>query len=148
MKIRIAVVVMVFFEGRILIGKKRSDSSKSFAGKWHIPGGDLKSGEKLLTGACREISEETGLKIDSKKIRQIDVIGFLKPDQDEFVNILWLYTKLEAKTEKERAAILNAKPNGDLEAIKWILPKDIFCELDILSLSRMPTSAKVLLEKI
>ncbi len=58
-----AVVAIINYEGKILVGKKRTDSKKFIAGKWHIPGGHINKGESDEVALKREMKEETGLEI-------------------------------------------------------------------------------------
>ena len=49
---------MIFREGKVLIGKRKSKLGK---GEWGFPGGHLEHGETLIGCAIRETKEETGL---------------------------------------------------------------------------------------
>lgn len=51
---------MVFRDGKILIGKRKSILGQ---GEWGFPGGHLEAGEALTACAMRETREETGMEI-------------------------------------------------------------------------------------
>lgn len=55
---QVGVAVVVFHEGKILLGKRRGGHR---AGLWSCPGGHLEFGEEVLSCAARELKEETGL---------------------------------------------------------------------------------------
>ena len=59
-----AVVAVVNYKGKILLGKKRSDSHKFLAGQWHIPGETIEKGETDEQALKRGIREEAGLEIE------------------------------------------------------------------------------------
>lgn len=58
-----AVVAVINFNGKILIGKKRSDSPRFLAGKWHIPGETVRPNESDEEALKRGMREKTGLEI-------------------------------------------------------------------------------------
>lgn len=58
-----ALIAIVNFNGKILVGKKRSDSSKFFAGEWHVPGETTEGNESDEQALIRGIKEEVGLNI-------------------------------------------------------------------------------------
>lgn len=41
------------------------------AGEWSLPGGGLRRGESAVDGACREVSEELGISIAAKQLREL-----------------------------------------------------------------------------
>jgi len=51
------------YKGKILIGKKRSDSPKFFAGMWHIPGETKNEDEDDSSALIRGAKEEVSLNI-------------------------------------------------------------------------------------
>ena len=57
---RVGIGVMVFRDGKVLIGKRKS---KLGEGEWSFPGGHLESGESFVECAVRETREESGIEI-------------------------------------------------------------------------------------
>ena len=64
---RRAVIAIVCYEGKYLIGRKRADSSKFLAGQWHIIGENLEDGESDISALVRGIQEEAGINISVGK---------------------------------------------------------------------------------
>jgi len=65
--------VMLFKEGKILLGRRHADPEKADSelngeGTWTMPGGKLHFGESFEEGAAREVREETGIKIRNAKV--------------------------------------------------------------------------------
>lgn len=57
--------VALMHDQHMLMGKRRDN------GKWTHPGGHLEAGESPLDGACRELSEESGIKVDKKDLHHL-----------------------------------------------------------------------------
>lgn len=73
-KIVVGVGVFIKENDKVLLVKRSREPGK---GKWAIPGGRLRFGEKIRDAAIREIEEETGLKVEITKL--IDVVDvFIK----------------------------------------------------------------------
>ena len=56
----------------------------SWRNEWFLPGGGLKKNENYLQAVCREVKEELGLKLDSKKLKEFCVLpgkNKLRPGQ-------------------------------------------------------------------
>src|ERR1035437_657324 len=49
-------------------------STRNFSGRWQFAGGKLEPSERPKDGAVREVAEETGLVIDTERLRQIGCI--------------------------------------------------------------------------
>lgn len=69
-KVGVGFGVMLFKNGKILLGKRHDDSEKASslldgASKWTMPGGKLHPAETFEDGAKREVLEETGIKLKS-----------------------------------------------------------------------------------
>jgi 8-oxo-dGTP diphosphatase len=91
----IGVGVMISNNNRILLGKRHGDPEKADSelhgeSSWTMPGGKLHFGEILKDAACREVFEETGIKIDSENLKIISVTDDIIEDA-HFVTIGFLY---------------------------------------------------------
>lgn len=82
-KIKACVGVMVFKDGKILMGKRRGSHGN---GEYSFTGGHLEYGESLEICVRRETEEESGIKI--KNIKFLSVANILKHEnrQDILVN--------------------------------------------------------------
>lgn len=63
-KIRIGLGIMIFRDGKILLGKRKNITGH---GEYCFPGGGLEYMESFVEGALREISEETGLEVENMR---------------------------------------------------------------------------------
>ncbi len=73
-KVGVGFGVMLFKDGKILLGKRHEDSNKADSelhgeGTWTMPGGKLEYQESFEDGAKREVLEETSI-----KLKKVDVI--------------------------------------------------------------------------
>ncbi|MEK6826853.1 MAG: NUDIX domain-containing protein [Nanoarchaeota archaeon] len=98
------VVAIINYNGKILLGKKRSDSKKFVAGKWHVPGETIEFGEDDKTALIRGMREEIGI--------EIFVGDYIGTNLSKTNKILRWY-ECFAQTDKVKAG-------SDLEDIKWI----------------------------
>ncbi|MFA5070101.1 MAG: NUDIX domain-containing protein [Patescibacteria group bacterium] len=72
-KVGVGFGVMLFNNGKILLGRRNADPNKAdselhLEGTWTMPGGKLEYGESFEDGAKREVYEETGLKLNEMKV--------------------------------------------------------------------------------
>lgn len=72
-KVGVGFGVMLFKDGKILLGKRHVDPDKADSelhgeGTWTMPGGKLEYGESFEEGAKREVSEETGIQLNESKV--------------------------------------------------------------------------------
>lgn len=65
---RVGVGVMVMKEGKVLIGKRKSDFAD---GEWAWPGGKLDYMESIIECAKRETREETGMEIENVRFLRL-----------------------------------------------------------------------------
>jgi 8-oxo-dGTP diphosphatase len=66
--IRVGIGVMIFKDGRILMGKRRGSHG---AGEYAWPGGHLEYMEAIEECARREVREETGMEIDNVRFLRL-----------------------------------------------------------------------------
>lgn len=108
--IKDVVVAVIYHNNLVAIGKKRSDSTKALAGKWHIPGGNINDYEPDHLALKREALEELGLEITVR-----DYIG--------------RSTSLTGKRVRwyechSPSPIL--RPSDDLEDAKWVTLREAY----------------------
>ncbi len=66
-------VMILNKEGKVLLGKRHEDAHKADSelkgeGTWTMPGGKLHFQESFEEGAKREVTEETGMKLNNIKV--------------------------------------------------------------------------------
>ncbi len=61
---RAARAFLVDHEGRVLLFRGHDPARPEAGWWWFTPGGGIEDGESIETCACREVFEETGLRID------------------------------------------------------------------------------------
>jgi 8-oxo-dGTP diphosphatase len=74
--VKVGVGVMIFKEGKVLIGKRRGGTG---AGAWAWPGGKLEFMESVTECAKRETREEAGIEIGN--IRFLRYLNFKEDDR-------------------------------------------------------------------
>ena len=79
---------IILIDDKVLIIKRKSEPNK---GKWSIPGGVIKLGEKIEEGLKREVFEETGLTVEINNL--IDIIE--KVFKDDNGRIIYHYVILD-----------------------------------------------------
>ena len=87
-------------------------------GEWSIPGGKVEWGEPVQTALKREVTEETGLKIELAGL--IDIVDSFIPDdagKTAYHHVLLDYAA--------RALSGRAQPGDDVQEVKWILRENL-----------------------
>jgi len=123
----VAVSGIVNYNGKILIGKKRSDSEKFLAGCWHIPGETIEKNESDETALKRGFMQEANLEIKVGKY----ICSSLTPTSKK--EIKWY----ECFSETDKVI-----PGSDLEYVEWVLKKDVVYYCDKKAVSLWPQEIK------
>lgn len=100
-KVGVGLGVMILKDERVLLGKRHPDPQKADSalhgeGNWTMPGGKMDFGESFEEACFRETLEETGVKINKKKIRFISLTNDIVSDA-HFVTIGFLCQDFEGK---------------------------------------------------
>ncbi len=109
-------------EGKILVMKRSPEGKGVNHGKWSLPGGGLDENENPLTGAKREIREETNLEITNLEVfgvnfrrnneKPIIIIGYKGNVTNNIeVKLNWEHTEYKFLT-KEEALKLDLTEDG------------------------------------
>jgi 8-oxo-dGTP diphosphatase len=114
---KVAVNVFVVKDNKLLLGKRKGTGD----GFWGLPGGHLEYMETLVTGAKRELLEETGLTAD---LTFENIISDpMKDDNTHYIHINFLAHNVANEPKL-------MEPNKCYEW-KWFpmneLPENIFC---------------------
>jgi 8-oxo-dGTP diphosphatase len=127
---RVLVGAIVVLKGNILL-VRRSANDDFLPEYIEIPGGKLKKKEDILTGVCRELYEETGLKI--KNIQ--DYIGFfdaVSPDGKSARQFNFLLepknNEIVLSAEHSQYLWWNAEDVKDLSSILMFEPMKIILQ--------------------
>ena len=73
----VAVAAAIVDDGRILLVRRASEPGR---GRWSLPGGVVRLGERLGEAVVREVIEETNLLIEV--VRPIDIVETIIKDED------------------------------------------------------------------
>jgi 8-oxo-dGTP diphosphatase len=76
---RIVGRALIVNEGKVLL-LKRVDDDEFRPGQWDFAGGGIERGETVLAGVCREIFEETGIRISESALREITAPELVSDD--------------------------------------------------------------------
>lgn len=91
-------------------------SNKVEPGKWGVPGGKLEKGETPEQAAVRELSEETGISVESSsQVRYVGALYIRKPTVD------YVYHLFKVQVEQMPAISLS----NEHENYKWASLKDL-----------------------
>jgi 8-oxo-dGTP diphosphatase len=114
---RVGVSVLITYEKRgivyVLFGKRKGSHG---AGDWAPPGGHLEFGESLAECACREVMEETGIKLDPERIERAPMQytnDIFKTESKHYITLFFV-AKLD-----ERAEVKLLEPDK-CEEWRWV----------------------------
>ncbi len=78
---RIATLCLVVRGDEVLLAKKKSGFGANW---WNGFGGKVKEGEDVLSAACREVFEESGLRVAQEHLKKVAVAHFRFPEIPEY----------------------------------------------------------------
>jgi 8-oxo-dGTP diphosphatase len=92
---KVTIDAAIIREGKILLVKRNKNPFKN---RWALPGGFVEYGEKVENAVIREVLEETGLKVEIKKLFGV----YSDPNRDprgHTVTIVYLMNVVGGKLE-------------------------------------------------
>ncbi len=111
----VGVGAIIICDGKLLIGKRRSEPGK---GKWSVPGGLVELGESTEQAIIREVKEETGLDVCDPEL--VDVVNRIIFDEKGAIKYHFVIIDyfLKLKGGELRAA-------DDAEELRWVPLEDL-----------------------
>ena len=98
--VRVGLTMMLIRDEKILLGKRIN--TETAEGMRAYPGGRMDFGEDPITGIIREVDEETGLKLDPKKIKFVDYKNEYFPEEDKhYVSLVFITSNFEGEPERK-----------------------------------------------
>ncbi|MFA6190445.1 MAG: NUDIX domain-containing protein [Candidatus Staskawiczbacteria bacterium] len=100
---KVGVGAMILSKDGVLLGKRNDDAKKASSdlhgeGTWTMPGGKLDFKETLIDGICREVFEETSIKINKDKLKVISVADEIVYD-NHYVTVGFLCEDFEGEPQ-------------------------------------------------
>jgi len=111
----VAVGAILIKDNKILLVKRNKDPSK---GRWAIPGGSVRLGERLQEAVEREIREETGLIV--KAGDPVYTFDFIERDKGGRIRFHYVIIDLAADLVGGEL-----HPSDDAIDARWVSPEEI-----------------------
>jgi len=106
----VAVAAAVLSDGRLLLVRRASEPGR---GKWSLPGGAVKLGERLREAVVREVHEETGILIEVLNV--LDVVEVIKHDEEGRVRFHYVIIDFLARPLSGQL-----RPASDALEARWV----------------------------
>ncbi len=106
---------LIFSDDCILLLERGREPLK---GQWSLPGGALETGETLEAGVCREVAEETGLRVKPTGI--LEVFERIMPDAQGRAE--YHYVLIDYFCRVEGGALC---PGDDCARAEWVRREDL-----------------------
>ena len=115
-KLFIAAKALVVYDGKVLILRESGGyEDGTNAGRYDVPGGRLRPGEKFEETLLREVREETGLMVEI--VRPVAVNEWRPEVKGEKWQIVGVF--FECRAESDKVSL-----SGDHDSYLWINPKE------------------------
>ena len=125
-----AVAAIVENNDRILMGKKRRDSSGTLSGEWHFPGETIEGGETDQEAIIRGLQEEAGV-----EIKIVGFIGSHLTPKGTLVN--WYLCRSDST---------DLIVGSDLEEVCWVAKDEVLKLIGEIAKSRWPEEVRKIFE--
>jgi ADP-ribose pyrophosphatase YjhB (NUDIX family) len=106
----VGVGAIVFDAGRVLLVERAQEPQK---GAWSLPGGVLRTGERLVDGLRRELIEETGLEVRALEVVEV----FERIVRDAEGRAEYHYVLIDYLCEKAGGAL---RAGDDVSRAEWV----------------------------
>ena len=86
-QVQVAVGV-IEYDQKIFIARRRADQHQG--DRWEFPGGKMEQDESCDAALIRELSEETGIQVESSQISMLTDIAFTYPEKSVLLYVRWV----------------------------------------------------------
>ncbi len=117
----VAVVgyIFTFDNGKLLVlANKRGKGTPNYQGYWNCPCGYLDFDETTAEACCREIAEETNLKVHPESLELYGIQDDPKEDPDQ--NITFRYFTFSSHLYKGQTVYAKGAEPDEVEDVAWI----------------------------
>jgi len=118
--LRPAAYALIVHDGKLLLLKLRA------SGKYHLPGGGIKIGERMTESLKRETREETGIEIDVEQLAHFEELFFYYDPSGRAYHGLHFYYHCRARTFGLLAD--ESVDDGSAEQPRWITIQGLHAE--------------------
>jgi 8-oxo-dGTP pyrophosphatase MutT (NUDIX family) len=116
--VAVAGYVFDYCDGKLFVlAAKRGKGSSDFQGYWNIPCGYLDFDETTAEACCRELDEETNLKIYPNNLHLFDVEDSPTANKQNVTFRYWTYSTFYYKNQNVYA---KGEEEDEVEEVKWI----------------------------
>ncbi len=103
-----ATLCFILHDNRVLLLKKNPDLFG--AGKWNAPGGKLQPKETPEQCATREVYEETGLKVQPRRVGTLAFFKYDKREDPDWIAHVFLTSEFHGTIKESKEGILRWFP--------------------------------------
>ena len=100
-------------EGKVLFLMNATQDHEP--GKWGVPGGKLEAGEAPVSGAMRELFEETSIRVDESAMERVGSVYIRKPGLD------YVFHVFRARVDEG----VQVRLSEEHEGYRWVSRKEI-----------------------
>jgi 8-oxo-dGTP diphosphatase len=116
MKLFVGAKAIIVNEGKVLVLREASYDEGTNEGKWDVPGGRINPEEPILEGLKREVTEESGIQIETGEV--LGVYENFPTIRGEACHVVRVYYQANPISPTE--VVLS----GDHDAFEWINPNE------------------------
>ena len=113
MKRKIVLTGIIKFHDEFL-SVQRSKNDDFMPGAWEFPGGNIEEGETIIEALKREVFEETGISINTDKVKIVNLYDKIKEKEEKYH-----YIELDFLIEVESKE-LDVKLSSEHDNYNWL----------------------------
>lgn len=128
MKLFIGAKALIVHEGKVLLVREAAYDEGVSTGMWDVPGGRINPEEPILEGLQREVTEESGLKIEPGEV--LGVFETFPEIKGEVCHVVRVFYKAKALTT-------DVVLSQDHDTYEWVTLEDLEGKVLVSSLEEL-----------